>query len=362
MRILTKLVIKEMLLPFAFLFIGLSVLLLAGQLIPLLPRILQDGIAFFSLLKLSCLLIPSLWSFVLPMSALISVLLGFLRLSRDSELIAAKACGISPLRILKPVLIVSAFLTLIGLCLSLALTPASKAASRALLFKVAQQGLIKGITQKGFYSPIDGITVYVHEKTDAGDLNGVFISDARNPNAKLEIVAQQGKVATGSDDTGGSIIFSLRHGSLHRVDTSKAEVDMLKFEGYTFKLAVKTEGFQPSRGSMEVAELLKRIYDPVTGEKKYRLYSTELYKRIHLPLGIGALCLIAFSLGCSFGKTGFSGGIAIGLGVFLAYYTLFTFMANIAEAGTISPAISMLLVNVIFTGIGLGLLKGNMRK
>ncbi len=358
MRLLTKLIIKEISYPFAFLFAGLSVLLLAGQLIPLLPRILQDDISILNLLKICMLLVPALWSFVLPMSALIGVLLGLLRLSRDSELIAIKACGISPVRLLQPVLILSLAMTLTGFALSLFVVPASKTASQKLLFDIAQQGLIKGISQKGFYSPVEGITVYVHERMDSGELKGVFISDARNPDARLEIVAKRGLVAAGTENNGGgSIVFSLLDGSLHRADISKAEADILKFGSYTFKLAVKTDGFQLSRGSMGLAELLKRIDDPETSDKKHRLYSTEFAKRMNLPLGISTLCLIAFCLGCSFGKTGLSGGIAIGLGVFLAYYTSFTFMANLAEVGTITPFMALLLVNIGFTGIGLILLK-----
>ena len=57
--------------------------------------------------------------------------------------------------------------------------------------------------------------------------------------------------------------------------------------------------------------------------------------------------MIAVPLGCLFGRTGLSGGIAIGLAAFLGYYMIMEIAANIADKGAIPPEIAMWTPNAV---------------
>ena len=53
-------------------------------------------------------LLPQALSLTIPMSVLLGILIGFGRLSADREFVAMQACGVSLMRLLRPILLFSA--------------------------------------------------------------------------------------------------------------------------------------------------------------------------------------------------------------------------------------------------------------
>jgi len=85
-------------------------------------------------------------------------------------------------------------------------------------------------------------------------------------------------------------------------------------------------------------------------------YLTEFHERLAVPIGVLILGIMAAPLGILFGKTGPSGGIALGLAAFLAYYLSVAFAASLADTGNISPVIALWTPNFISAGITVGLI------
>src|ERR687896_450542 len=107
MQIVDSYVIRQILVPF---FMGLLVF----TFIFIIPEVMKHaedfiakGVSTFVILQVMTTLIPYGLGLTIPMSLLLGLLVAFGRLSADREFVAMQACGISLMRLLRPVAVVS---------------------------------------------------------------------------------------------------------------------------------------------------------------------------------------------------------------------------------------------------------------
>lgn len=283
------------------------------------------------------------------------VLLGFLSLSRDSEIIALFACGTGPKKLLIPVVAVSVISWLLSLFISVYVIPKAKTAYRDLFTEVVEHRLARGIPGKVFFSPMPGLTIYVDKSLDQGHrLKGVYIRDARRHKVANQILAQKGELF--ARPGGKEVVLELKHGVLSHINKDYRKSDTIDFDSYLLFLRLADEAHEPSRGELGMRELLKVASDPNTRHKVKYHYLTEFYKRLAIPLGAMILGIMAAPLGIFFGRAGLSGGIALGLVAFMAYYLAVLFGENVANTGAISPGLILWMPDLIFSGIAAGLI------
>ncbi|NIA08787.1 MAG: LPS export ABC transporter permease LptF [Nitrospiraceae bacterium] len=355
MSLLSKMILKEITPPFLFSFFALSIFLLLASMLHLTGSLVKTGIRPIELLKFIILLLPTFWSLVLPMATLLGVLLGFLSLSRDSEIIALFACGTGPKRLIVPVIVVSVISWLLSLFISVYVIPRAKTAYRDLFRELVEHRLARGIPEKIFFSPLPGLTVYVNKSLDQGHrLEGIYIRDARRHKVANQILAKKGKLL--AQPGGGEVVLKLRQGVLSHVSDNYRESDTIDFDSYSLFLSLTANNREPSRGELAMKELLKVASDPNTPPRVKYHYLTEFHKRLAIPLGALILGIMAAPLGIFFGRAGLSGGIALGLAAFMAYYLSILFGENMADTGMISPGIALWIPDFIFSGIAAGLI------
>jgi len=109
---------------------GLTAVLLVGNVIKLAELVIAKGVSLFDILRLLIYLTPYLLSFTIPLAALIATVMAFGRLSSDYELIAMRASGIAPARLILPLLTAAFMLSGIVLLLNDRVVPASHLAFR----------------------------------------------------------------------------------------------------------------------------------------------------------------------------------------------------------------------------------------
>ncbi len=355
MSLLSRLILKEIAFPFLFSFCALSALLLLGRLLPLLSILLRVGIRPSELIKLLLLMMPTFWMMVIPMATLLGILIGFLRLTRDSEVVSLFACGIGPLQMLKPAVGVSCVCWILSLLVAAVVVPMSKSSSRSMLRDLTQRTLTRGFPEERFVTPVSGLTMYVHESTSGGHrFKGVFIRDARKPGMANHIFARTGELLTGLK--GSRIALRLENGILNRISPDYDKTDIFEFKSYTLQLDLPSIQASRSRGEMGLGTLWRKGNDPHTPRQKRNSYLTEFHKRLSIPTGTLILGILAVPLGILFGKTGLSGGVALGLSAFLAYYLMVALMANLAEASAIPAALGLWIPNFILAGLTLAML------
>ena len=136
----------------------------------------------------------------LPLAILLSSLISFGNLAEKVELTAMKAAGISLFRILRPLAIAVAFLSVGAFFFSNNVLPKSQMKLWALIFSLRQKSPELQIPIGEFYDEISGYHIYVRGKTQQGELLNLMIYDysAGFENAKV-MVADTGRLSTSAD-------------------------------------------------------------------------------------------------------------------------------------------------------------------
>ena len=136
----------------------------------------------------------------LPLAILLSSLISFGNLAEKFELTAMKASGISLFRILRPLAIAVAILSVGAFFFSNNVLPKSQMKLWALIFSLRQKSPELDIPVGEFYDEISGYHIYVREKTADGKLLNIMIYDYSSgfENAKV-MVADTGRLSTSAD-------------------------------------------------------------------------------------------------------------------------------------------------------------------
>ncbi|NMX23418.1 YjgP/YjgQ family permease [Dissulfurirhabdus thermomarina] len=355
MSLLFRTIVKNVAVPICFAMAALSALLLLGRLVPLLETLLRAGVTPGELGHFLLLLIPTFLVLVVPMASLIGVVVGFLRMSRDSEVLALLACGVGPLRLVLPVAAVALVTWAATFATAATVLPMSKKATGAFIRNLTERRIARGLPEKTFLLPVPTLAMYVHKSRKNGRiLQGVYMVDARDLKHLQVVLARWGEIF--SRPGSGEVILRLSDGVFHPAEADPRVSDTLFFRSYMLRLAFRDTGGLPSRGEMGLRELAAFAARRNLAPDDHRRYVVELHKRLALPVGAFILTLLGMPLGILFGRTGLSGGVALGLGAFLSYYLLVAVGANLAEAGTLPPA-ALWAPNLVFAAATAWLLR-----
>ncbi len=344
--LLNQLIWREISIPLLFSMLTLTALLLLGRLIPLLEPLLGSGISLGEFGKLVILIVPTLLLVIVPVSCMMGVLLAFMRLARDGEMLALFACGVGPRQMVMPVGVICLVAWGISLVTSTTWLPESKARSKVFIAEVMQKALARGIPEQVFLTPVKGLTIYCNKTSHGGRrLKGVYIKDSRRKELSYQILARRGDIV--ADPKGRQVVLKLKDGTLTRVGDDFTRIDLLGFDSYILRLDLDLHEPGRGRGEMGLGELLKEARAPGNSNSRTWRYLTEFHKRLAIPVGTFVLGMLAAPLGIFFGRAGLSGGVALGLGTFLAYYLLIIFGGNLAESGVV-PASGLWFSNLLF--------------
>lgn len=162
------------------LIVGVGFFLLASvfQLLSVLDVFLDRGIGGSTLLLTVVLNTPALLVLFLPLAVLIALLWSLRQLVVENEIVVARANGVSPAELYKPVIVLSAGLAGLHLFLSNFVVPVSYGVSSQLVAaSIATQGLPR--VEAGQINRLDsGLSLYV-EVADDQSYGTVIFSDIR---------------------------------------------------------------------------------------------------------------------------------------------------------------------------------------
>jgi len=337
-----------------------TLIFLTHQLLDITNFIVNYGMGLGTVLLLLAYSTPQFLVYVIPISTMMAVLLTFLRMSDDNEIVALKSCGVSLYRLLYPVM---AFCVLTGL-LTLLMTvwglPRGKTAFKQMSYAVIVSNPNIGIKEREFNSLLGGITLYVGQfdkKTRI--LSDVFIEDRRSAGTPVTICAPSG--ALHFDLINPAIRLSLEGGTMYQVDLRAKTSQVIRFETYDINLNVQRVlgvGSSAPKDEKEMTfdELSAHIHAAKTSGAPHVQALMELYKKISIPFACLALGFLALPLGVQARGRKTSSGIGLALVFFLVYYMVLSGGEIMGEAGVLHPALAMWLPDVVMAGLGLFLL------
>ncbi len=354
-------ILRELLAPFLLSVMFLLSIFLMTTMLKLTNMIVNYHVSLGIVGRMILYSIPAFLEYVIPMATMIAVLLTFLKMSNDNEIIALKSSGVSLYALTPPVLLfctlaflITCFMTIYGL-------PMGKLKLKDLVFSLKSSSYGALLQERAFNDKFKGIMIYVN-KTDprTNSLIDVFMQDHSNLNAVVTVMAPRGELV---DQPNGKVLhLRLFNGCINQVQLKDKTSHVIRFKTYDVRLDLK-DAYQAVRSGMKyedemsLSELRHYIatHSP-NGRNRYYPMLIEFYKKFSLPFSCIALGILAIPLGIRsrFSKQSF--GIALGLFSFLGYYLLLSAEQVFGESGMYPPIIGMWLPNVLFGGLGLYLL------
>lgn len=146
----------------------------------LFDRLIADGHSAGIVMEFTALSLPKVVATVLPLAAFAGTVYVTNRLSNDSELTVVQATGFSPWRLARPVAIFGVVVALMMTVLTHVLLPASLAQLKEREVEIAKSLSARLLREGVFLHPTRGVTFYIRNITEAGELENVFLSDQRS--------------------------------------------------------------------------------------------------------------------------------------------------------------------------------------
>jgi lipopolysaccharide export system permease protein len=349
-RILDRYIFREMLPPFLLSMAVLMLVLFLQKLFKLADLVVSKGATLLSVVKVFAYVMPSFLVITIPMSLLVASLTAFARLSADSEVTAMKASRISLYSMIRPVI----FFALVSFCMtavvSLTLVPGADAALKSHLFTMVKSRAMVGIEPGVFSSTFDGMVIYADKMESLDKIEGIFIFDERSAKEPFAIVARRGKLI--ADPKSLNVTLAMQEGSIHFQPKEEQAYSLMGFDSGRLYLDINNALVQrgsPRKGYEDFGsvELVREINRLRTEGKPSYSAETELHKRLSLPFACLILGLIGAPLGIRQSRSGKSAGVAVALMVFLLYYIVLGSATNLAETGTVNPAVAYWAPNLV---------------
>jgi len=350
--LLNSYLVTEMLAPFFASFLIMNSVFFLVKLVPLLNIVLELGIGLQDFIRLFAYIFPNIFLYSLPMSAMMGVIIGFTRLTSDTEILALKSCGTSLYQTVPSVFVVSTIIALLTGYFSINLIPASEIAMKQLMFRLAKEKIDHGIQEQQFTEALGDLVVYVESADDkTKELKNVWVSDMRGQEIPIITMATTGKMT--SDVKNMMVTIILYNGSLHQSGIEDAQI--VDFDRYRINIPLQPPSLIDGKNvntlsskMMTMAQLQKRASELGRDTKSGRKMLIHYEKRLVLPVG----CLILSLLGLPFGLLGGPGkraiGVPVGLFFFMLYYVMFSLSQAAAENGVMPVEIVMWIPNGIF--------------
>lgn len=361
MKIIDRYILREMSVPF---FVSLGVMtfvLLLGKILQLMDLMVNKGINVFDIAKLVLFLLPYFLLFTIPISLLMSVLIGLGKLASDNEITAIKAAGISLYRLSLPIAVASLLTLLATLSLSLFFVPYGNYATKDLLFSIVRQNASAGIKERVFNDNFRGLLLYAnHIPADGKFMEGVLIYDNRSDREPGTIFADRAYLI--SDPESKLVSLRLEKGSNHILDIKRKSYRKMDFSTYDINLDLEASLAEKKRATtkdsteMTLGELIGSIKVSGGDEAAARELATELNKKFTLPLSCIIFGLLGLSIGSKVHKSARVRGLTTGIVIVLFYYILQLGGTALAETGRITAWLGSWLPNILFTAVGLYLL------
>ncbi|MDW7771853.1 MAG: LptF/LptG family permease [Desulfobulbaceae bacterium] len=341
----------EMLAPFFASFIILYSVFFLVRLLPLLDLVLELKIGMGDFIRIFSYIFPHLLLYVIPMASMTGIIIGFTRLTIDREMLVLKASGISLMQILPPVVLSALAISLLTGFFSVSLIPAGEVAMKNLLFQLAKEKIDKGLQEKKFTETLGDLVVYVDRIDDKERWHGVYVSDMRNREQPIIIMARDGGLAAEVEKM--SVTIVLNNGTMHSVENFDNQV--IRFERYQLQIPISPPTqisgeslVAKGKSSMNQQQLLEAAREYGHDTRQGIVLLNEFHHRLALPVGCFILTLLGIPLGLQASQGRRAIGLPLGLGFFILYYMVSTIFEVFSEEQKIPVIIGMWTPNLIF--------------
>ncbi len=283
-------------------------------------------------------ILPSILIFTIPIAFLIGTLIGFSRLSSDSEIVAMRANGISIPRLIRPVIKVGLAVTAATLILTLFLLPLGNWNLHQIREDIGLRPVQSQIKPRVFNEDLPGMILYVDDiNLRNGSWKGVFLADTRHEGEERIIVSEQGRIAF--SPKADRMQLHLENGAIYNLQqsaTMKDNVSRFGIQDVQVNLPATAQPQENDRSadSKLIGELLRDISQGAPEEQ--HLAQIEMQRRIALPLSALIFAVLGVTLGVHAHRGGRGYGFITSMVIAFLYYILFATGSQLAANQVLS--------------------------
>ena len=220
--ILVRYVLKELIGPFLAALFGITFLFVVDFLVKILDHVLSKGLPASTVLEIFVLNLAWMLSLSIPMAVLVACLMAFGRLSGDHEITAVKAAGMSPLSLMRPVMLVALLLSVSMVLFNNWILPEANHRSVELMNAVSRKKPHVFIDAGRLITQFPDVQLWVNRIDPvSGVLYGIQVYEMEKKGAPRVVYADSATLDY--VDNGATLMFRLRSGETHIVDPDNPE-------------------------------------------------------------------------------------------------------------------------------------------
>lgn len=311
MRRLDRYILRVILGPFLFFALVFTGVIWLSQSLRVIDTIVNAGQSGWVFLEIAALLLPLVFSVVLPVAAFAATLYAVNRLYTDSEIVVMFASGMGGLSLLRPILIFALAVTLLTCGLTVWAMPTAQREMRDRLSEIRGDVATAFLREGTFMNPTGGVTIYIRALGRPGEMLGVFVHDERDASRAVTYTAERAVILR---EGGSRLVMFDGIAQLMEPDRG-APLSVLRFDQLAYDLTLFEDTGDGRR--LKPSELYLPRLLTITGaeaaERGRQLgeYRAEAHEALSAPLYALALPLlaVAFVISMGFRRQGFAGRI-----------------------------------------------------
>lgn len=336
MKIIHRYILWDLLASFAISLVALNMVLMSETVMRTSLMFAHVGASALDMALVVALIQPQTAVYTIPLALMVSIMMTYGRLNASSELTVLRTSGMSLHSLARPAMLLSLACLVTGLLMSSLIGPVAARKNNAHIKNIITTRAPYAIEEGVFTTAFRDVVIFVERKNGPDSIEGVFIHDSRDHSRPSVITASQGRV--GSTD-GINMQLTLTDGTMHL--SQGTTLTDIAFEHYVMEIPIETKITRHKLLTAEMTpfELMREA--PSMKDERSRFFAVmELYRRFTLPLM--SICVAFFSIPLSFraGRTGKLGGIALGMGMVVAFYVLSSSMESLYMSGSIPSVAS----------------------
>ncbi len=358
MRCLNWYVTKSFLITFAMAILVLTFAMTGANLIKILEFV-SRGIPLAVFGKYMLFTIPRILTFTVPWAVMVAAVLVFGRMSADSEITAMRACGVSIMQIMSPLLMITFLMTLICLYLQVEIGPPLLWRSRWMLdYEAAQRplALFEPGNPFSFQQGNNKVVISIDDRIGENELLGVhFCETDKEGNILREIDAANGVVTTDPDEM---ILHVTMSDCMITDRTGKSSEGINRFYTNEFSFqfnygkSVNGQKIAERPKYMPLKELLGEIRRTKLKKQDTTKLEIELNKRVAFALSPIAFLLLGMPLAIRTSRRETSIGLFISVILASVYFFSIIIFESLDNFTWLYPQYLLWIPNIVFQLIG----------
>ena len=302
-----KIIFKSFLKEISFFFIlsSISIALIVWiiQAVNYLDFVSEDGHNFKVYFLYTILILPKIFSRILPFVFFISIFYIIIRYEEKNQLLIFWSNGIDKKQFLNIVLKFSLIFFLIQIFLTSIVVPETQNKARSYIRNSNIDFFPALIKPKKFIDTVEDLTIFANSKEDDGNIKNIILKDKSNKNSSQIIIAKSGKIVQSDNNkllilNKGKIININNKGRTTIFNFTKTEFNLNKYttKSTTFPKVQEQSTHKLFNCAQSLLnENIKFLYSKKMhcSESYLKNIKQELLKRIFLPLYLPLMALVA---------------------------------------------------------------------